>query len=98
MTAQHTQTYGTPVLMKVHSTKYLHKEAGKSHTRELTAHLKVLEQNKIARPLSKLTKSEMSFIMKAIYSKPTVNIKLNGDKVITLKSGTRQGCPIQYGT
>ena len=74
------------------------KKLEKSHTRELTEHLKVLEQNKIDRPLSKLTKSEMSFFMKAIYSKPTVNIKLNGDKVITLKSGTRQGCPIQYGT
>ena len=34
-------------------------------------------------------------IIKAIYSKPTTNIKLNGKKlpVIPLKSGTRQGCP-----
>ena len=34
-------------------------------------------------------------IIKAIYSKPTANIKLNGEKikVIPLKSGTRQGCP-----
>ncbi|EGW07991.1 Retrovirus-related Pol polyprotein LINE-1 [Cricetulus griseus] len=33
-------------------------------------------------------------IIKAIYSKPTVNIKLNGDKLkgIPLKAGTRQGC------
>ena len=33
--------------------------------------------------------------MKAIYSKPTANIKLNGEKLpaIPLKSGTRQGCP-----
>ena len=33
-------------------------------------------------------------IVKAIYSKPVVNIKLNGEKleVISLKSGTRQGC------
>ena len=32
---------------------------------------------------------------KAIYSKPVVNIKVNGEKLeaIPLKSGTRQGCP-----
>ncbi|ERE85671.1 Reverse transcriptase containing protein [Cricetulus griseus] len=35
-------------------------------------------------------------IMKATYSKLTANIKLNGEKLITipLKSGTRQGCPL----
>ena len=35
-------------------------------------------------------------IKKAIYSKPTTNIKLNGEKLkaIPLKSGTRQGCPL----
>ena len=35
-------------------------------------------------------------LMKAIYSKPTANIKLNGEKLeaISLKSGTRQGCPL----
>ena len=35
-------------------------------------------------------------IIKAIYSKPTANIKLNGEKfpAIQLKSGTRQGCPL----
>ena len=35
-------------------------------------------------------------IIKAIYSKPTANIKLNGKKlkVIPLKSGKRQGCPL----
>ena len=35
-------------------------------------------------------------IIKAIYSKPTANFKLNGEKlkVIPLKSGTRQGCPL----
>ena len=35
-------------------------------------------------------------IIKAIYSKPTANIKLNGEKLKTfpLKSGTRQGCPL----
>ena len=33
---------------------------------------------------------------KAIYSKPTVNIKLNGEKLkgIPIKSGTRQDCPL----
>ena len=35
-------------------------------------------------------------IIKGIYSKPTANIKLNGEKLkaIPLKSGTRQGCPL----
>ena len=35
-------------------------------------------------------------IIKAIYSKSTVNIKLNGENlnVASLKSGTRQGCPL----
>jgi hypothetical protein len=34
--------------------------------------------------------------IKAIYSKPTANIELNGEKckAIPLKSGTRQGCPL----
>ena len=38
-------------------------------------------------------------IVKAIYSKPVANIKLNGEEleVIPLKSGSRQGCPLsQY--
>jgi hypothetical protein len=35
-------------------------------------------------------------IIKAMYSKPATNIKLNGEKLeaIPLKSGTRQGCPL----
>jgi hypothetical protein len=35
-------------------------------------------------------------IVKAIYCKPTANIKLNGDilEAIALKSETRQGCPL----
>jgi hypothetical protein len=35
-------------------------------------------------------------IIKAIYCKPTANIKLNGEilEAIPLKSGTRQGCPL----
>ena len=35
-------------------------------------------------------------IIKAIYSKPIVNIKLNSEKLeaIPIKSGTRQGCPL----
>ena len=35
-------------------------------------------------------------MIKAIYTKPTANIKLNGEKlkVIPLKSGTRQGSPL----
>ena len=35
-------------------------------------------------------------IIKAMYSKPVANIKLNGEKLeaIPLKSGTLQGCPL----
>jgi hypothetical protein len=35
-------------------------------------------------------------IIKAIYSKPVANIKVNGEKLeaIPLKSGTRQGCSL----
>ena len=35
-------------------------------------------------------------IIKAIYSKPVANIKLNGEKLeaIPLKPGTRKGCPL----
>ena len=35
-------------------------------------------------------------IIKAIYDKPTANIRLNGEKLkaFSLKSGTRQGCPL----
>jgi hypothetical protein len=35
-------------------------------------------------------------IVKAIYDKPTANIKLNDEKLkpFSLKSGTRQGCPL----
>ena len=35
-------------------------------------------------------------IIKAIYNKPTANIILNGEKLkaFSLKSGTRQGCPL----
>ena len=38
----------------------------------------------------------MALLPKAIYSKPIANIKVNGEKLeaITLKSGTRQGCPL----
>jgi hypothetical protein len=32
-------------------------------------------------------------IVKTIYSKKVVNIKLNGEK-LPLKSGTKQGCPL----
>jgi hypothetical protein len=50
--------------------------------------IKVLEREGIQGPYLN--------IIKAIYSKPVVNIKLNGEKLeaIPLKSGTRQGCPL----
>jgi hypothetical protein len=50
--------------------------------------IKVLEKSGIQGPY--LT------MIKAIYSKPAANIKVNGKKLegIPLKSGTRQGCPL----
>jgi hypothetical protein len=48
--------------------------------------LKVLDSSGIQGPYL--------YIIKAIYCKPTANIKLNGDilEAIPPKSGTRQGC------
>jgi hypothetical protein len=50
--------------------------------------IKVLERSGIHAPYLNM--------IKAIYSKPVANIKVNGEKleVIPLKSGTRQGCPL----
>jgi hypothetical protein len=50
--------------------------------------LKVLERSGIQGPYLN--------IVKAIYSKPVANIKLNGEKfeAIPLQSWTRQGCPL----
>ena len=50
--------------------------------------IKVLEKTGIQGPYLN--------IIKAIYSKPVANIKLNGQKLeaIPLKSGTKQGCPL----
>ena len=50
--------------------------------------IKVLERSGIQGPNLNM--------IKAIYSKPVANIKVNGEKLeaIPLKSGTRQGCPL----
>ena len=50
--------------------------------------IKVLERSGIQGPYLNT--------IKAIYSKPIANIKLNREKLkaIPLKSGTRQGCPL----
>jgi hypothetical protein len=50
--------------------------------------IKVLERSGIQGPYLN--------IIKAIYSKALANIKLNGEKLeaITLKEGTREGCPL----
>ena len=50
--------------------------------------IKVLERSGIQGPYVNM--------IKAINSKPVANIKVNGEELeaITLKSGTRQGCPL----
>jgi hypothetical protein len=48
--------------------------------------IKVLERSEIQGPYLN--------IINAIYSKPVANIKLNGEKLKAIPSGTRQGCPL----
>jgi hypothetical protein len=50
--------------------------------------IKVLERSGMQGPYLNM--------IKAIYSKPVANIKVNGEKLetIPLNSGTRQGCPL----
>jgi retron-type reverse transcriptase len=50
--------------------------------------IKVLERSGIQGPYVNM--------IKALYSTPVANIKVNGEKLeaIPLKSGTRQGCPL----
>jgi hypothetical protein len=52
--------------------------------------IKVLERSGIQGPYLNM--------IKAIYSQPVTNIKVNGEKleVIPLKSGTRQCCPLSH--
>jgi hypothetical protein len=52
--------------------------------------IKLLERSEIHGPYLNM--------IKAIYSKPVANIKLNGEKLeaIPLKSGVRQGCVRHY--
>ena len=57
-------------------------------TKSMHLHVNVYERAEI--------KSTYLNTIKAIYSKPIANIKLNVEKLkaIPLKSGTRQGCPL----
>ena len=58
--------------------------------------------DKIQQPFMSKTLNKLSIIgtyhkiIKAIYDKPTANIILNGQELeaLSLKSGTRQGCPL----
>jgi hypothetical protein len=87
--------------MGVHQYNPLHKQTERKKNMIISLHAekafdkiqhpvmsKVLERSGIQGPYLN--------IIKAIYSKPLVNINMNGEKleVILLKSGTRQGCPL----
>ena len=51
----------------------------------------------LIKTLSKVgIKGALLNIIKAIYERPTANIRLNGQKLraFPLRSGTRQGCPL----
>ena len=52
--------------------------------------------NRVRQPFLERSGIQGVYIIKAIYSKLKVNIKLNGEKfkVVPLKSGTGQGCPL----
>ena len=60
--------------------------------------------DKIQHPFMIKTLSKMGIegkylnIIKAIYEKPTANIILNSEKLkaFSLRSGTRQGCPLYF--
>ena len=56
-----------------------------------------IQQYFMLKTLNKLDTHGMYLkIIRAIYDKPTANIKLNGQKLeaFPLKTGTRQGCPL----
>jgi hypothetical protein len=86
--------------MEIHQLNALYKQTQKNHmiisldaekAFDKNQHpfmIKVLERPGIQGPYLNM--------IKAIYSKPVANIKVNGEKLeaIPLKSGTRQGCPL----
>jgi hypothetical protein len=80
--------------------QYINKLKDKNHIIILLDAEKAFD--KIQRPfmIKVLERSEIQGqylnMIKAIYSKPVGNIKVNGEKLeaIPLKSGTRQGCPL----
>jgi hypothetical protein len=88
--------------MEIHQCIPLHKQTQKKKTHTIISldaeksfdkiqhpfMLKVLERSGIQGPYLN--------IVKAVYSQPVANIKLNGEKLeaIPLKSGTRPGCPL----
>ena len=76
----------TPFSIVTNNIKYLFKKAFDKIQHPFM--LKILERSGIQGPHLNL--------VKAIYSKPVANIKLNGEKLeaIPLELGTRQGCPL----
>jgi hypothetical protein len=78
---------------------YINKLKEKDHMTISLAAEKAFD--KIEHPLM-LVQGPYLNTVKAIYSKPVANIKLNGEKLeaIPLKLGTRKGCPlsIQHST
>jgi hypothetical protein len=60
----------------------------RKHLTKFNTTVKVLKRSRIQGPYLN--------IIKAVYSKPVANIKLNGEKLkaISLKSRNKQGCPL----
>ena len=79
---------------------YKNKLKGKNHTVILLDAVKAIDKSQLSFMIKVLERSGIQSpylnILKAIYSKPVANIKLNGEKLkaIPLKSGTRQGFPL----
>ena len=88
------------ILKSINVTHHINKRKVKNHMILSTDAEKAFEKVQHPFMIQTLTKVGIEGtyfnIIKAIYSKPTENVMLNGEKlkVFPLKSGTRQGCPL----
>jgi hypothetical protein len=79
---------------------YINKLKDKNHMIILLGAVKAFDKNQHPFMIKAMERSGIQFpyliTIKAIYSKSVANIKVSGEKLesISLKSGTRQGCPL----
>jgi hypothetical protein len=88
------------IRISINAIHYINKLEDKNHMNISLDAEKAFEKNPTSlhdKSHGKIRNSRpMPNIIKATYSTPGANIKLNGEKLegIPLKSGTRQGCPL----